>query len=46
MFLGQKVVGADIKGKFVIPSYQRGYRWGRWEVKRLLDDIRQNRNAK
>ena len=46
MFLGQKVVGADIKGKFVIPSYQRGYRWGRWEVKRLLDDIRQNGNAK
>ena len=45
MFLGQKVVGADIKGKFVIPSYQRGYRWGRWEVKRLLDDIRQNGNA-
>ena len=46
MFLGQKVIGADIKGKFVIPSYQRGYRWGRWEVKRLLDDIRQNGNAK
>ena len=46
MFLGQKVIGADIKGKFVIPSYQRGYRWGRWEVKRLLDDIRLNGNAK
>ncbi len=29
----------DIKGKFVVPSYQRGYRWGRDEVTRLLDDI-------
>lgn len=46
MFLGQKVVGADIKGKFVIPSYQRGYRWGESEVNRLLDDIKQNGNTK
>lgn len=29
----------DIKGRFVIPSYQRGYRWGKQEVTRLLDDI-------
>ena len=29
----------DIEGKFVVPSYQRGYRWGEDEVKRLLEDI-------
>lgn len=29
----------DIKGKFIIPAYQRGYRWGKSEVTRLLDDI-------
>lgn len=28
----------EIKGKFVIESYQRGYRWNE-EVKKLLDDI-------
>lgn len=36
--LTSKLVG-DITGNFVIPSYQRGYRWGKDEVKRLLDDI-------
>lgn len=29
----------EITGKFVVPSYQRGYRWGENEVKRLLEDI-------
>lgn len=29
----------DIAGQFVVPSYQRGYRWGHEEVTRLLDDI-------
>ncbi len=29
----------DIKGTFYVPSYQRGYRWGKDEVLRLLDDI-------
>lgn len=29
----------EIKGVFVVPSYQRGYRWGTDEVMRLLDDI-------
>lgn len=38
MKLEQKAVSA-ISGHFVIPSYQRGYRWGRPEVKCLLDDI-------
>lgn len=33
-----KLVG-DIEGNFYVPSYQRGYRWGKTEVKRLLDDI-------
>ena len=32
----------DIKGTFYVPSYQRGYRWGKDEVLRLLDDIYQN----
>lgn len=36
--LEAKIVG-DIKGVFRVPSYQRGYRWGREEVLRLLDDI-------
>ena len=33
-----KLVG-DIEGNFYVPSYQRGYRWGKAEVERLLDDI-------
>lgn len=36
--LETKLVG-DITGKFIIPSYQRGYRWGETEVVRLLEDI-------
>ena len=36
--LGTKLVG-KIKGRFYIPDYQRGYRWGQDEVTRLLDDI-------
>lgn len=36
--LDKKYVG-DIKGEFYVPSYQRGYRWGKDEVIRLLDDI-------
>lgn len=33
--LETKLVGS-IKGEFHIPSYQRGYRWGKEEVTRLL----------
>jgi uncharacterized protein with ParB-like and HNH nuclease domain len=33
-----KLVG-DISGQFYVPRYQRGYRWGTIEVRRLLDDI-------
>lgn len=29
----------DIQGKFFIPRYQRGYRWGPTEVRLLLNDI-------
>lgn len=30
---------SEITGHFFVPSYQRGYRWGRHEVEALLDDI-------
>ncbi|WP_437611907.1 DUF262 domain-containing protein [Sorangium sp. So ce834] len=30
---------SDIAGSFRVPRYQRGYRWGELEVKRLLNDI-------
>jgi hypothetical protein len=33
-----RVVGS-ITGDFVVRGYQRGYRWGRPEVQRLLEDI-------
>jgi uncharacterized protein with ParB-like and HNH nuclease domain len=39
--LETKLVGS-IQGKFFIPSFQRGYRWGSDEVTRLLDDIYSN----
>lgn len=36
--LEAKFVG-KIKGKFIVPSYQRGYRWEKTEVERLLEDV-------
>ena len=42
IILDTKLVG-DIQGRFVVPSYQRGYRWGIEEVTRLLEDIYTNR---
>lgn len=36
--LTTKKVG-EIIGLFFIPSYQRGYRWGKNEVERLIEDI-------
>jgi hypothetical protein len=33
-----KLIG-DILGSFRVPRYQRGYRWGKLEVERLLNDI-------
>ena len=32
----------DIEGRFLVPGYQRGYRWGRLEVGQLVKDIRGN----
>ena len=31
----------DLHGTFFVPDYQRGYRWGEDEVRRLLDDIKE-----
>ena len=39
--LETKLVGS-VDGKFYIPSYQRGYRWEKDQVYRLLDDIYTN----
>lgn len=39
--LETRLVG-NITGNFIIPSYQRGYRWTEKEVKLLLDDILYN----
>lgn len=39
--LRPELVG-DISGYFFVPSYQRGFRWGREEVARLLNDIRES----
>ncbi|MEL7659382.1 DUF262 domain-containing protein [Acetobacterium wieringae] len=39
--LDTKLVGS-VAGKFYIPSYQRGYRWGEDQVIRLLDDVNSN----
>jgi uncharacterized protein with ParB-like and HNH nuclease domain len=39
--LETKLVGS-VEGKFNIPSYQRGYRWEKDQVSRLLDDIYTN----
>lgn len=36
--LTHKTIG-EIRGKFFVPSYQRGYRWDTNDVSRLLDDI-------
>ena len=36
-----KAVG-DITGCFLVPAYQRGYRWGEEQVNFLLNDIWEN----
>lgn len=41
--LEPKAVG-DIAGRFYVPAYQRGYRWGKDEVGKLLDDIWESRD--
>ena len=37
---------SEIVGQFFVPGYQRGYRWGREEVTRLLDDISESSGRK
>lgn len=32
-------------GDFFVAAYQRGYRWGRDEVRKLLDDIKAHARA-
>lgn len=39
-----KLVG-DIAGRFFVARYQRGYRWGEPEVRRLLQDIWDSKGA-
>jgi hypothetical protein len=41
--LEPRLVG-DISGRFYVPAYQRGYRWGEVEVRRLLEDIWESRD--
>lgn len=36
--LTHKTIGG-IRGQFVVPDYQRGYRWDKNDVRRLLEDI-------
>ena len=36
--LTHKSIG-EIRGRFFVPDYQRGYRWDKHDVTRLLDDI-------
>ena len=38
----ESLLVGQIKGVFRIPSYQRGYRWSKEEVARLLEDIYSN----
>ena len=42
--LEPRLVG-DIEGNLYIESYQRGYRWSAFEIKRLLEDIYDNFNV-
>jgi uncharacterized protein with ParB-like and HNH nuclease domain len=42
--LDTKLVG-DIRGEFIIPEYQRGYRWRSEQVSLLLKDIWENGDA-
>ena len=40
----QTIPVSNIKGTFLVPSYQRGYRWSEIEVETLLEDILANGN--
>jgi len=43
-YLEPRLVG-DISGSFYVPAYQRGFRWGEVEVRRLLDDVWESRDS-
>ena len=43
VILEAKSIG-DIRGKFYVPKYQRGYRWTDLQVKTLLSDLWENCN--
>ena len=36
---------SELRNSFFIPDYQRGYRWGRHNVRQLLNDIRDSSNV-
>ena len=40
MNLKEELIG-NIKGTFLVESYQRGYRWTKSEIEHLLDDIKE-----
>lgn len=44
VILEPKLIG-DIKGEFIIPEYQRGYRWTKEHINMLLNDIWENGDA-
>lgn len=41
VILKAKPIG-DIKGMFIVPKYQRGYRWTELQIKTLLNDLWEN----
>lgn len=43
--LATKFVG-ELVGGYLVPGYQRGYRWGEAEVERLLDDVQASGGAR
>ncbi len=43
--LTPRAVG-EISEKFFVAAYQRGYRWGEDEVRRLLDDMWESRDRR
>ncbi len=37
---------SQVEGQFLVPDYQRGYRWGKTEVTQLLEDLRVSREER
>lgn len=36
---------SELRGSFFIPDYQRGYRWGRHNVRQLMNDIKESKGV-